>query len=72
MPCSPDNVQCSAHISSSRSPNDLILVLLESIDNSLELSWRLSIQIQMLAMTFSVDTKIRMVTKSGGGHPLNN
>jgi len=27
---SPDIVQCSAHISSSRSPNDLIFILLES------------------------------------------
>ena len=26
----------------------------------------------MLAMTFSADKKIRMVTKSRGGHPLNN
>jgi hypothetical protein len=26
----------------------------------------------MLAMTFSANKKIRMVTKSRGGHPLNN
>jgi hypothetical protein len=42
-------VKCSAHILSSRSPNDLILILLESWDNFLELSWGLSIQILMLA-----------------------
>ena len=33
---------------------------------------RLSIQMLMLAMTFSSDKKIRIVTKSRCGHPLNN
>jgi len=32
----------------------------------------LSVQILMLAMTFSTDKKIRNVTNSKGGHPLNN
>jgi hypothetical protein len=30
LSCNPNNVQCSTHISSSRSPNELILILLES------------------------------------------
>ena len=39
LSCNPDTVKCSAHILSSRSPNDLILFLLESWDNFLEASW---------------------------------
>jgi hypothetical protein len=45
---------------------------LESWDNFPELSWRLSAQILMLAMMFSADKKIKIVTKSRDGHPLNN
>ena len=40
LSCSPDTVKCSAYILSSRSPNDLILFLLESCDNFLEASWK--------------------------------
>jgi hypothetical protein len=72
MSCNPDMVHGSARISSSRSSNVLIIVSLESWDNFSELSWGLSVQILMLAMTFSADKKIRIVTKSRVGHPLNN
>ena len=72
LSCSLDTIQCSAHISSSRSPNASILVLLVSGDNFPELSSGLFAQILMLVMTFSADNKIRIVTKSRGGHPLNN
>ena len=72
MSYSPDIIQYSAHISSSRIPNELILVLLEIWDKFPKLSWRLYIQIMVLAMMFCSDKKIMIVTKSRGGHPLNN
>jgi len=67
----PYTVQCSAHISSFRSPNAPIFFL-ESWDNFLGLSWQKYIQILKLAMMFCSDKKIRIVTKSGCGHPFNN
>jgi hypothetical protein len=48
---SPDTVQCSSHISSSRSPNDLNVFFLENWDNVLELSWFKSVQILTLSRT---------------------
>jgi hypothetical protein len=72
MSCSLNTIQCSAHISSSRSPNALILFLFESLDNFLELSCGQSVQILTLAMIFCSNKKIRIITKSRCGHPLNN
>jgi hypothetical protein len=48
---SPDTVQCSSHISSSRSPNDLNVFFLENWDNVLELSWFKYVQILTLSRT---------------------
>ena len=67
-----DIVQCSAHISSFKSPNVFILILLESLDKFQELSCKLVVQILKLVMTFCLDMKIMVVTKSRGGHPFNN
>ena len=72
LSCNPDTVQCSAHISSSRSPNAPILFFCWKDQT---ISWnfhRKSVQIMTLAMTFCSDKKIRIVTKSRCGHPLNN
>jgi hypothetical protein len=48
------------------------IFFLERWDNFLELSCGQSIQILTLEMTFCSDKKIRIVTKSRCGHPLNN
>ena len=71
LSCSSDIVQCSGHISSSRSPNDLICFSWK--DETIFRTFMSElVPILTLSMTFCSDKKIRIVTKSRCGHPLNN
>ena len=70
LSCSPDTIQCSTHILSSRSLNDLIFFWkAETMSQNIPED---SGQIMMLAMTYCLDKEIRIVTKSRCGHPLIN
>ena len=71
LSCNPHNVQCSAHISSSRSSNDLNFFSWKDKTISYNFYEQL-VPILMLAMTFCSNKKIRIFTKSRVGHPLNN
>ena len=71
LSCNPDIVQCSAHISSSRSPNDLNFF--SQKDQTISQNFYVQlVPILMLAMTFCSNKKIRIFTKSRVGHPFNN
>ena len=70
LSCSLDTVQCSAHILSSRSPNDLNFFSWK--DNKISYNFHELVLVLMLVMMFYSNKKIRIFTKSRVGHPLNN
>ena len=87
LSCSPDIVWFSAHISSSRSANELWFFLLKSCDNCPQLLFRLYAEILMLAKTFWPTNNInnqptisitsskqcqKPITKPMVGHQLNS
>ena len=78
LSCSPNTVQCLAHIWSSRSPNDLYFFFLKSGVNFLQLSCLPEDLVRMLVFLFYSDKKIKIFTKSKVGthstisHQINN
>ena len=72
LSCSPDIVQCSAHISSSRSPNAIILFFFGKLRQFSKTFMGTTCSNSDVSNDVCSDKKIRIVTKSRCGHPLNN
>ena len=72
LSCSQDTIQCSAHISSSRSPNDLNLFFPGKLRQFPRTFMSKVGSNSDVRNVICLDKKIRIFTKSRVGHPLNN